>query len=140
MARGATALTEFLYLRTGDGRDLYLQKTLGSGIAGMELELGFLAGLADPIDASVELPDLRIVTTGHRAAVGLHRWPTSWRATWTGGSAELASTTRTNVGRYGIAGFAMSVVAGQLILGETRTPLSGFGELLALGPLAKMLA
>ena len=80
------------------------------------------------------------MTTGHRAAVGLHRWPTSWRATWTGGSAELASATRTNVGRYGIAGFAMSVVAGQLILGETRTPLSGFGELLALGPLAKLFA
>lgn len=145
---------EFLYLLVGDGKpggDLYLQKSLGDGaLAGMEPELGFSSGRELPSSEDGELPNLTIRTTAHAPALGFYRWPTAWAARWSGaapttlalgGRAELRTLTRTVVGRYGIAGFAMAVVRGTVTSEPGRTlPLYGFAELLAGGPLLRIAA
>ena len=145
---------EFLYLRAGDGPqagDLYLQKTLGAhALAGLGPQLGFASGPDAPATADTNLRELTIATTGHTAAAGLYRWPTAWTATWTGagpdaliptGRVELRTVTRRTVGRYGVAGFAMSVVTGTVTTPDgNETTVYGFGELLAGGPLLRWLA
>lgn len=145
---------EFLYLLTGQGEqagDLYLQKRLGGrGLAGMEPELGFLAAPDAPGGTGTELHGVSISTTAHRPAPGLYRWPVAWTAGWTGagsdsagprGHVELRTASRTTIGRYGVAGFAMAVVVGSLTAGGgTTQPLYGFGELLAGGPVLRALA
>ena len=124
---------EFLYLLTGEGEDLYLQKVLGeTAMAGLPPQTGF--------DAAGVLDGLRVETTAHELARGLHRWPASWRATWPGGHAELRTVSRTVIGHYGLAGFAMAVVEGDLTRPDgTTTSLHGLGELLAGGPLLRLL-
>lgn len=136
---------EFLYLLAGDPRqpwgDLYLQKTLpgGTAWAGMPLQTGF----ASPAAGAGSVPtDLRVDTTAHRPGPGLYRWPTAWSATWSsGGGAHLSTLSRTTVGQYAVAGFGMAVVAGTWSRSDgTSLPLYGFGELLAVGPVARRLA
>ena len=145
---------EFLYLLAGTGPeagDLYLQKTLGSNaLAGLGPQVGFASAPDAPGTADTQLRDLSIVTTGHTVAAGLYRWPTSWTANWAtagadalmpAGRVELRTITRQLVGQYGIAGFAMAVVTGTLTVPDgSTTPLYGFGELLAGGPLLRLLA
>jgi hypothetical protein len=148
---------EFLYLTAGepgDGAgDVYLQKTLGAAaLAGLPA----LTGFATPAGGTTERPpgagvlhDLRLDTTRHAPALGLYRWPTRWSGGWSAaGPAALApqarvrlrSVSRTVVGRYGIAGFGMSVVTGALTTPDGRIlPLYGFGELLAVGPALRAL-
>ena len=124
---------EFLYLLAGDGTDLYLQKVLGdAAMAGLPPQTGF--------DAAGVLDGLDVETTGHELARGLHRWPAAWRATWPDGRAELRTVSRTVIGHYGLAGVAMAVVEGELTRPDgTTTSLSGLGELLAAGPLLRLL-
>lgn len=145
---------EFLSLRAGAGPqagDLYLQKTLGAhALAGLGPQIGFAGGPAASGTADTRLGGLTINTTGHTAAAGLYRWPTTWTATWTRagpdaltpiGRVELRTVTRRTIGRYGVAGFAMSVVTGTLTAADgSTTPLYGFAELLAGGPLLRWLS
>ncbi len=147
---------EFLYLCAGDPADsqgdVYLQKTLGSAaLAGMPPLTGFATPSSEttPTDVGV-LHDLTLDTTRHAPAAGLYRWPTRWSGGWASagpgalvpvGRVELRASSRTVVGRYGVAGFGMSVVAGTLTTPDGRSlALYGFGELLAAGPLLRALA
>lgn len=145
---------EFLYLSAGPPQepvgDVYLQKTLApAALAGLPAQTGFAAGPTSGADADTVLRDLRLATTGHRPGLGLYRWPTRWSGGWSragagalAGSArvELSTVTRTRVGQYGIAGFGMAVVTGTATDDAgTVTPLYGFGELLAVGPLLRAL-
>lgn len=147
---------EFLYLAAGDpaaaAGDVYLQKTVGgTALAGMPALTGYATAPAtDRAVVDGELQDLALATTGHAPALGLYRWPTRWDGGWTAAgpdaltpsaSVHLRAVTRTVVGKYGIAGFGMSVVTGTLTTADGMTvALYGFGELLAAGPLLRALA
>lgn len=133
---------EFLYLVAGADDDLYLQKALGpTAMAGLPAQTGFHR--TGP--GSQVVQDLLIRTVGSRPAVGLHRWPVAWEATWSTPQgrwrARLTTLDRRVVGRYVVAGFAMAVVSGTLHPPTGGPlPLRGFAELLALGPVGKALA
>lgn len=71
---------EFLYLLAGTG-DLCLQKTLAErALAGLPPTTSFASPAAAPSTADTRLHDLHVVTTTHRPAAGLYRWPTAWTA------------------------------------------------------------
>lgn len=149
---------EFLYLTAGDPAaataDVYLQKTVGPAgvaLAGMPALTGYAtAPTADGTVVDGELHDLALATTAHAPALGLYRWPTRWDGGWSSAGPDAATpdarvhlrtVSRTVVGRYGIAGFGMSVLTGTLTTGDgSQVPLYGFGELLAAGPLLHALA
>lgn len=147
---------EFLYLTAGDPAaataDVYLQKTVGgAALAGMPALTGYATTpAADGVVVDGELQHLTLATTGHAPALGLYRWPTRWDGGWTAAGpaaltpqarVQLRTVTRTVVGTYGIAGFGMSVVTGDMTTADGNSlPLYGFGELLAAGPLLHALA
>ena len=143
------AALDFFYLAAGDG-DLYLQSVAGTPMAGMAPQVGFASPPGAEPDADTVLRGLRLSTRRTALAPGLFRWPTAWSATWTGagpqatepaGRLELRTVSRTTVGRYGIAGFAMAVVTGTLTRPDGSTlPVYGLGELLAGGPVFRALA
>ncbi len=148
--KGLTGL-DFLYLLAGSPTDawgdVYLQKTLPGGmpLAGAPLQAGFASPAGSTVpDHDEILPSLRIATTEHRPARGLYRWPTAWLGSWTGahgGHAHLNALSRTTVGQYGIAGFAMSIVSGTWHRDDgIELPLYGFGELFAAGRVLRRLA
>lgn len=146
---------EFLYLLAGDpadpAGDVYLQKTLApQAMAGLPAVTGFAAPAYAAQGVRTELDGLIVATTAHAVAAGVYRWPTRWEAQWQGaGPDALADTadvalrtlSRTVVGKYGVAGFGMSIVDGMLTRPDgTSLALYGFGEILAGGPLMRALA
>ena len=132
----AVGALEFLYLRTADDEDLYVQWHDGRvALAGMEPLLGFRAG--GP--GAGELDGLRFETTVHTPAPGVFRWPAAWVVGWDepGGPArlELRTRARRRVFTWGLAGLAMSVVGGELRVGDgPPQAVHGLGELLAVAP------
>jgi hypothetical protein len=152
--RGLAGL-QFLYLLAGDARqpagDVYLQKTLAPrALAGLPAITGFAAPPDAPKGALTTVPGLSLDATAHAPALGFYRWPTRWQGRWAkaepaalarDAQVSLRTISRTPIGQYGVAGVAMSIVEGTLISQDgTRTPLYGFAEILAAGPLMHRLA
>lgn len=51
----------------------------------------------------------------------------------------MNTVTRTTIGNWGVAGFAMAVVTGTLRKDGRSLPVYGFGELLSLSPLLRVV-
>ena len=119
-------------------------------MAGLPAVTGFASPAAAGPGARTGLNDLALDTTAHVRAAGLYRWPSRWDGGWSHAgpdalaptaSVALQTVSRTIVGKYGVAGFGMSIVEGALTEPDgTKTPLYGFAEVLAAGPLMRALA
>ena len=127
---------EFLYLRTDEDEDLYLQLHHGPGaLDGIEPLYGFSAGGT----GTVQLERLAMGSTRHAFARGLYRWPTSWEARWNEpggvGSAHLSIESAMDLGNWVLAGFRMAPVTGELKTSTKGTVgIHGLAEVLATAP------
>jgi len=76
--------------------------------------MGFLDGFITLSETTDAMKNLKFEVLDRELALGLYRWPTAWRMTWTGSQGPdvltLKQLTRTSVGNWAIGGFSMDIV------------------------------
>lgn len=120
-----------LYLLADPMNDLYVHSQLSERMAPL---IGTLTGFAAFGEDTESLRDLKFEVLNRELALGFYRWPTAWRITWTGpkGPATLllSQISRKAIGGWGIGGFSMSIVTGELTYAGKTTVIYGLGELI----------
>ena len=117
-----------LYLRVGDADDVYVHAGHAPRAA-LPPVLGFvvLGGRDRAVD------ELGFEATGHALGPGLYRWPSRWRIGWTGvtGTAGVTVRTvaRTTMLNWGLGGYGMAVVRGEMEVDGRTVPVYGLAEL-----------
>jgi hypothetical protein len=118
------------YLKMSMEQDVYVHSQRSGHLAPL---IGFLAGFTAVNSASEFMKDLKVEVLDRRLARGFYRWPIAWRVTWIGpwGSAVLIlkQVTRTSIWNWGIGGFSMVVVEGEMNYAGKNQPVYGLAEL-----------
>lgn len=119
------------YLSVDGEGDFYLHSQQSEKFAPLLKELaGFsiFEGKPDQLDA------INFTIQDKDFALGLYRWPTKWNIAWKGskGAArmDLQLTDRKVLGNWGIGGFAMGIVQGNISYAGREWPYYGLVELL----------
>jgi hypothetical protein len=122
----------WIYLRTADGDDLYLQDLQDGDFAKL---LGRYLGFLAAGERNDLLRDIDVRVTDHALAAGLYRWQTAWEISCTGArgpaTLRLEVIDRKKIGNWLLAGFSMAALEGELTYDGRTIPVFGLAELLA---------
>lgn len=120
-----------LYLRLADGGDLYLHR---EDPVGEEPLHGRMLGFLVIGGRASELREIHLEVTRRSQALGLYRWPQSWRASFVADGVpyrlELELAERETIANWLIGGFSMGIARGELRRGSEALPLYGLAELI----------
>ncbi len=120
-----------LYLLAGHSADVYVHSQLSERIAPL---VGKLVGFLALNEKTEAMKNLKVEVLDHDLALGLYRWPTAWRITWTGPKGPVTLTLslsdRDGIANWIIGGFSMGILRGEMNdAGITRT-VYGLTELI----------
>lgn len=96
--------------------------------------VGNLTGFAVLNGETLSLDHLTLTVQERQQAIGTYSWPIAWQGSW-GNSPSPATfalvlSDRKTISNWGIGGFAMDIIQGQLTYKGRTLKLYGFGELL----------
>jgi hypothetical protein len=96
--------------------------------------VGNLAGFAVLNGETLTLDQLTLTVQDRQHAIGTYSWPMAWQGSWGDASSPTTFTVtlsnRKTSSNWGIGGFAMGIIQGQLTYKGRPLTLYGFGELL----------
>jgi hypothetical protein len=127
-----------LYLMTHDaetGRfgDFYLHRHRNKESGTLT---GMVGGFAVIDGENLRLENIRVEVTGNSMALGIYRWPRSWKGYWQQNNSsgtldfELELVERKTFSNWVIGGFAMGIVRGFVLYRHRRLAVYGLAEII----------